>query len=219
MEQVDTGRYMVNIAMAFNSPPPARLSTFPAANINVLPTPYLPKPISLAKVVGIPASVVVIGIAIPLIITIQNNSDNISSLQNNLNNANQLLSQKILQQQNLKNTVAALEKEVAGVKTDSKKIQGSVDYLTTQQENVNGDLAAVLGWSAQGVTLTNLSESEGNIIIKGTSSDELNVINYARYLDDTGRYYSPTIGSFVEDHETTSSEYINFIITLQRKGQ
>ncbi len=220
-EQVDTGRYLANIAMAFDSPSSVRWSTFRAANLNVLPTPYLPKPISLTKVFGIPASVVVTGIAILLLITVQNTAANITSLQNNVDTTNQLYTQRVLQKQNLNKTVAALEKEIAVIITENKKIQGSVDSLAIQQEIVNGDIAAALGRPDFHITLNNIRESAGNMILEGTSSNENAVLAYARYLDQTGRFSSTTVTSFAvseaqTEDEQTPTEIIGFTISLQR---
>ncbi len=223
-EQVDTGHYMVNIAMAFDSPSSARWSTFPAANLNVLPTPYLPKPISLTKVIGIPAGVAVAGIAIPLLMTIQNSNANLSSLQNNLNTTNKVYSQKILQKETLKKDIVKMEKEVAAIKTNNENIQRSVNSLTAQQEIVSGDITDALGGPALAITLTDIRESGGNMIITGSSPDETNLLSYARYLDKTGRFSSTTVSSFtVTNKESTlepaPSPKIEFTISVQRKGQ
>ncbi len=223
-EKVDTGRYIVNVAMAFNSPVSARLKTFPAANLNVLPAPYLPKPISLTKVIGIPTGIVVASIAIPLLMTMQNSSASLSSLQNNLDTTNKVYNQRVLQKETLKKEIAKIQKEVTVLKTDNDKIQCSLSSLTTQQEIVNGDIAAALNWPALDITLTSIRESAGNMVIEGNSPNEINVLYYARYLDKTGRFTSTTVSSFkisdpAQSQTADPSKYISFVISLQRKGQ
>ncbi len=221
-EQMDSGRYMVNIAMAVNCPSSVNCSTFPAANLNVLPDPYLPKPISLTKVVGIPSAIALAGIAIPLFLTFQNTAANISDMQNNLDTTNKIANLKTLQKQSLKKTVTELEKEVTLTKTNFDTLQRSVDSLATQQEIVNGDLAVALGWPGLDIKLNNIGESGGNMLIHGTSPSESNVLQYARYLDDTKRFSSTTVTSFqVSDSlmAQDSSNYIGFTISLQRKGK
>jgi len=220
-EQLDTGRYMINLAMAFDSPSSVRWSTFRSANLNVLPIPYLPKPISLTKVIGIPTGITTAGIAIPLLILILNSSANINSLQNNLDTTNQVYNQKVLQKQNLKKSVSELEKEVTIIKTNSEKIERSVGLLTVQQEIVNGDLEAALGRTGYYITLTNIRESDGNMIIEGTSIHEDPVLTYARHLDETGRFSSTTVTSFTvsepqTEDEQSPTEIIGFTISLQR---
>ena len=223
-EQVDTGRYMANIAMALNSPASLRWNTFPAANLNVLPAPYLPKPISLTKVAGIPAGIAVAGVAIAMLVMSQNYSGNISSLQKNLDTTNLVYNQKVLQKQNLKKTVSDLDNEVAIIKKNYQKIQGSVDSIAAQQESVNGDLAAALGWPDTNINLTGIHEANHDMVIEGTSSNELNVLYFARYLDKTGRFSSTTVNSFVVSDITATqapgtSNNIAFIISLQGKGK
>jgi len=223
-EQVDTSRYMVNIAMAFDSPASPRWSTFPVANLNVLPTCYLPKPLSLTKIVGLPAGVTVAAICIPLILTMHNSSNVISDLQHNLDTTNQIYNQKVLQKQNLKKAVGELEKEVAAIKTDYATIKRSLDSLSTQQEIVNGDLAVALNGPMANIDLTNVRESGGNMIIQGTSTNEDSVLSFARYLDQTGRFSSTIVSSFVVNDTATNQtpttlQNIGFTITLQRKGK
>lgn len=220
-EQVDSGRYLANIAMAFDSPSSVRWSTFKSANINVLPAPYLPKPISFTKVIGIPASVVVATIAILLLITIQNTAANITSLQHTLDTTNQLYNQRLLQKQNLNKVVIALEKELVIINAENKIIQGSVDSIAIQQEIVTGDISAALARPDFYITLSNIRESSGNMTIEGTSSNENAVLTYARYLDQTGRFSSTTVTSFAvsepqAEGEQTPTEIIGFTISLKR---
>jgi hypothetical protein len=222
-EKLDTSRFMINMAMSCNGATAVRMATFPAANLNVLPAPYQPKPISLAKVMGIPAGVALAGIAIPLMMMIQSSFTNISSLQNNLDTTNQVSSQKVLQKQNLKKAIIQLEKEAATIKTDYTIIKRSVDSLASQQEIVTGDLEAALGWFSPDLTLTDIRESGGNMIIEGASPNENTILNYARYLDETGRFSSTTVSSIsVTDSSMPDlmeqNDSIGFTISLMRKG-
>jgi hypothetical protein len=120
--------------------------------------------------------------------------------------------------------VNGLKKEVSIIKTNYETIQRSVDFLASQQEIVNGDLAAALGRPDLDITLTSIRESGGNMIIQGNSPDETNVLLYARYLDKTSRFSSTTVSSFqVADLENSRNpdpaKYISFTISLQRKGK
>jgi len=57
IKQIDLGRYMFNVAMAMKPALYVNEAVCPAASLNVLPARYQPKPISLKKVVGIPAGI------------------------------------------------------------------------------------------------------------------------------------------------------------------
>ncbi len=80
---------MVNIAMAMKASNASREAASPVANLNLLPAPYQPKPISLTKVIGIPGGIAVAGLVIPMVMMIQSTSSNIAAKQNELDMTNQ----------------------------------------------------------------------------------------------------------------------------------
>jgi hypothetical protein len=101
-EQMNIARYIVNTAMIAGSTNSVRCSTFPIANMNLLPALYMPKPVSLVKVIGIPAVMVLISIIVLVVIYIQNTTTNISAMQSQLNIINQMINQMTIQKTELK---------------------------------------------------------------------------------------------------------------------
>jgi type IV pilus assembly protein PilM len=215
---IDMGRYMVNIAMAINWAPPEREDTFPAANLNVMPAPYQSKPISLTKFIAIPSGVAVAGLIVAMVMLMQNDATKILAMQTELDATNQVVNQRIAQQQELKKNVAELEKEAAVAKTISDKLALSLDTIAISQEMVQGDLDVTLGKAPNSATLASISETAGNVTVSGRASLEADVINYARDLDLSKRFSSTTISSLtIVPPSNGGSGSVEFTINLERK--
>jgi hypothetical protein len=90
------------MAMAIKSSSAGRYPAFPMANLNLLPAPYHPKPISLTKVIGLPGTACIVGLIVPMIMLMQNSSFNIAAMQNELDATYQITNQRLLQKQELK---------------------------------------------------------------------------------------------------------------------
>jgi Tfp pilus assembly protein PilN len=221
-EQIDPDHYMVNLALSIQRPSPLREPTFPVASINVLPAPYQPKPMSLAKVIGIPGGAAVAALVMPMLMLFQNTSANIESLQNQLDNTNQIVNSKLALKQDLAKRVADLQKQSAAAKTALDDIKLSLDTLNAGQEAVNGDLQLLLSLVPGTVSLTSISESNDNLSITGKSSNESDVLSYARGLDLSRRFQETTVTSMkvvpAVDGPNPVDGYIQFTLTLTKKG-
>lgn len=210
MEEIDQGRYMVNAAMTIKSPSPERASTFPIADLNMLPAPYHPKPISPAKLLAIPAGAAVIGIIVPMVMLMQNASANIQGLQKNLDATNLAANHAMVQQNQLTASVSKLESQVAADKTAATNLEQSVSYLATSQESLSGDLSIVISAAPPTVTITGISDTSGVLTINGTTTDSKSVLNYASALKASGRFSETTISSLKQQAAS-----VDFTITLQ----
>jgi type IV pilus assembly protein PilM len=218
-EQMDLSRFITNIAMSVRTPPAARESTFAIANLNVLPPAYQPKPISSAKLIGIPAGAAVVGLLVPILMMMQNASANILTLQSQVDQANQLNSEKMAQRTELNRSVTDLQKKSDTAKETYQNLKVALDVLITDQEIVNGDLRLTLDLVPQSVTITSISESGGTLSIKGSAPTEADVLGFARDLDLSKRFNQTTVASL---QETASSKdqttNVQFTLSLQRKG-
>jgi type IV pilus assembly protein PilM len=222
MEQIDPGHYMVNLALSIRRPPLLREPTFPVASINVLPAPYQPKPMSLVRVIGIPGGAAVAALVVPMLMLLQNTSATNASLQNQLDNTNQIVNTKTVQKQQLTKSIADLQKQSAAAKRASDDIQLSLNVLNAGQEAVKGDLQLVLSLLQGTITLTSISESGDNLSIAGKCGNESNVLAYARSLDLSGRFQETTVTSIkvvpAVDGPNPVDSYIQFTLTLTRKS-
>ena len=192
---------MVNIVMAMKASTSFE-AAFPVANLNLLPAPYQPKPISLTKIIGIPGGVAVASMVVPMVMMIQSASSNIAAMQNQLDITNQVINQKTAQRTELKKSVTDLQTQATAVKKAYDKLNLALNAVTTQQEDVNGDLAITLGRLMPAVTLNNISEAEGVLTLTGTAPNQQDIytyaqaiLQYARTLDLSGRYLETTVSS------------------------
>jgi hypothetical protein len=225
-DQMETTRYMVNIAMATNISTLNRDNSFPISNLNVLPAPYQPKPMSMTKVIGIPGGVAVAGVVVPMLMLMQNTSTNIDSMQNQLNITNEMILQKNTQKSALKKEVADLESKAAGLKLSYENLKLANDFIDTHQEQVNGDLQITLSKLVPHINLTGISEIDGLMTIQGSAPNQQNVyayaqviLNYARQLDLSERFVETTISSLKVESESdsTQSAPIEFTLTFKRE--
>jgi hypothetical protein len=201
-DEVDPERYSINIAMATKTARPGRETTFPIADMNLLPVPYQPKPISLTKVMGIPGVIALAGLVIPMIMMMQNVSNVIDSTQNQLNLTNQLINKQTLQRTNLKKQVTDLQNQVNALKEPNDQLSLALDFLSVHQEYTKGDLMITLSKIGPAITLTSITASEGTLTLNGSAPNKEDVytyaqaiLQYARELDASKRYSQTIVSS------------------------
>jgi type IV pilus assembly protein PilM len=217
LEETDLGVYMINIAMAIKNAPPSRESTFPISNLNMLPAPYQPKPISYSKLIAIPGAAAIIGVVVPMFLLMQSASANIDKLQTELETANAATNQKISEQQALGKNIAVLEKQSAAAKQAVNNVAASWKVITTQQEIVSGDLTTALVYTPVNVTIGSITESGGTLTVTGSATDEATVLNYARALDASKRFAQTTVSSLTLVAGTAeTAESFEFTLTMIR---
>jgi type IV pilus assembly protein PilM len=225
IEQLDLSRYGVNVALAVNAQNPSREIAFPIANLNMLPTRYQPKPISMAKVVGIPAGAAAVAIAIPLIMTLQSNAANIATVQNQLDITNQMVNQKLKQKAELNAAIVDLQKKVTAKQKEVENLKLTLQSLHGHQEYVSGDLLATLSNLPEGITLSSIVETGSGLALCGSAPTEAAVheyaqivLQYARTLQSTARYTQTTINSLKisPPEKGAVTGRIDFTLTLGR---
>jgi Tfp pilus assembly PilM family ATPase len=194
-DQIDLATYSVNIAMAVKTATPGRESFFPLADLNILPVPYQPKPISLVKVMGIPGAVALVGLVVPMVMMMQNASNNLDATRNQLDMVNQSINKQMALRASLTKKVADLQNEVNGARAASQQFQLVVDYLDTRHEWIEGDLRLLLNKAGPAITLNSITLSQGNLVLQGEAPNKNDVqiyaqavLQYARELDSSGRF-------------------------------
>jgi type IV pilus assembly protein PilM len=234
LEQVDPGRYMVNITMVLSTPSAGREVTFPVANLNMLPAFYQPKPISMAKIVGIPGSAAMAALVIPTLMTMQSTSSNINNLKDQLNGVNQMVVQKTAQRVQINKDIKALEKTSAGAQLAVTNLSASLNAIISGQEIINGDLLLSLSKLSEGIDLKSINETSERLVINGvaaTTSDiqdyVTTILTYARDLDISERFSESIVSSMrittpaASDNVTAEpideSGLIEFTLTFTRE--
>jgi len=227
-DKLDTGYYMVNLLMSTDPPTPLREVTCAMGNLNVLPAPYLPKPISLTKVTGIPGGIALAGLVIPFVMMMQNTSSNIESMQEQLQITDQVISQKTAQRTQLKNSITELEKQYSMMEMTYSKYRKSVDNIMTNQEIINGDLLLTLNKLNPEIKLLGIAEGEGKLVIQGETHSEAqisyyaqSILDYARSLDLSSRYTRSTVShlNVRRNQEDCGSNTIEFTLTFEREKE
>jgi hypothetical protein len=240
LDQIDMTRYMVNITMATKASKSSLDITFSIANMNLLPAPYQPKPVSLTKVIGVPGAIAVAGLVVPMVLLIQSTSSSISAKQSELASTNQIINQRTTQRLELSKNVTDLQSKVAAAKKDNDNVTSVLDSITIRQEYVLGDLRLVLGSVTPSITLKTITESDGTITLTGTAPNQQDiytyagaVLQYARTLDLSGRYSQTIVSSLkansgaqidvgteqaVQGQGTQPDETLEFTLTFERKG-
>jgi len=200
-EGLDPNRYMVNIGLVLKElaweSRPVPLVT----NLNILPIPYRPKPISLPRVIAPPAMAIAVGLLAFMVMIIQNASANVAQIHGQLDTTTQLIQQKLQQAQDLKNKIAELEKKIANAETSGKNFIAAVDSIESQKTSLNVNLDTAVKKVPAGVNLTVISQSKGTLTIKGRALSEKEVLSYLESLDASNRFSEITITSLskVED--------------------
>jgi len=208
-ESLDPTRYMVNIGLALKELWSVREAGASVVNLNVLPTAYQPKPISWVKVVAVPIAIAAVAGIVPLLTFVQSGYANVTSIRDQLEFTNQLLIEKQLERQELRNSIAELEEKVAEAEASRDNFITALSSLDRQSNGVNYNLQVATSALPGTISLTSISHAESILTISGTSPSEVEVLQYAQSLDDSGQFTEVLIASMrkIED-ESTEGESI-----------
>ena len=205
--------YMMNIGLALKEL--AKEAGPSVATLNALPTPYRPKPISLARIVAVPAAVTAIGLLAVLLMLIQDASASVDSMSNCLDTANHLIKQKQTQKKELTEGIAKLEKMIAEAEASFNTFTAALGNIDRQGDMINGDLEVTVSSLLSTMSLTGISHNSGKLTIHGTSPSEAEVLSYARTLDASGRFSEVTVASI----RKAECGKMDFTLVLKTGGQ
>ncbi|MDD5127714.1 MAG: pilus assembly protein PilM [Dehalococcoidales bacterium] len=187
-------QYLVNVGLALKElSEPRPLVT----NLNTMPLPYRPKPISISRMLAIPSAVIVLGLVALMVMNIQNASGNISATQGQIDNANHIIQHKQEQKTKLNSAIADLERKINAAETSRTRFTAAYDILWKQGDALNGDLSTTVSYLPTGVRLTLINHSNDRVVLEGTAPDEAEVLAYARNLVQSGRFLEVIISYLV----------------------
>lgn len=209
--EIDSPKYMVNIGLANKQNPPGRNHSALAVNMNLIPTEYQPKPISLTRILVVPSIVVIAGLIFLAMSYLQSNSAHIADLNGQLNVNNQLIKQKQAQRQELNTSITKLKKDLTDTIAMTESLDTTWDDIQIQQNRVDGDLDTITKLLPKVVYLTSVNLGSDNVTLTGSSPTETELIDYARLLDNSKRFINVTIASIKE----TSDGRMGFILVLK----
>ena len=143
----------------------------------------------------LPATGIAIGLIVMLAMTIQDAAASIDSVHEQLEAANYILEQKQTRKDDLVESIAGLEKKLASAEAVLSRFTSALDSLDQQGEKINGDLEATVDNLVNGVELRSIGHTGQVLNINGGAPSEVEVLQYARNLDATGRFSEVTVAN------------------------
>ncbi|MBI4334827.1 MAG: pilus assembly protein PilM [Chloroflexi bacterium] len=213
-ELPDAGPFLVNIGLALKEMPSVRMAASPTTNLNVLPEAYRNKPFSLTRAFALPAAAAAAAFVIPLAMLLQSASASISSMRDQINVANRLLTQRQAEEQQLKKDITALEKRAVKADDAYDSVVRAFSGFRTSSERLNGDLYTMMDSRYGALGLSHISYLKGVMTIKGSLPTRPEVLDYAKRLHSTGRFRQVVIGALVRV-EGRGGEAWDFTLVLE----
>jgi type IV pilus assembly protein PilM len=191
--QLNPVHYLVNVGLVLKE---LRKEAGPlVTNINTLPEPYLPRQISLTKMMLLPAAGVAVIIIIMLAVSVQQAGAYNSNLHSQLDATNYILDQRQVQKKDITVSMASMEKEMAAAEVSRDAILNALNTIAQIGDILDGDLASTVNNIVDGITLRNISHNGQEVKIGGEAPGEYEISRYARNLRATGRFDKVTITS------------------------
>lgn len=216
LKQLDPSLHLVNVGLALKENTQEAGPLLP--NFNTLPTPYLPVPISLNRIMAIPAAAVALGLIILLVLTVQGSSASIESIRDQLDSNSALLKKKQEQKAELTNAITEAEQKVANIESARKNFTAALNSIATDTDKVNDDLKATVDNQVENFELNNISHAGSLMSVSGVADSEQEVLEYARKLYATGRFTEITISNLLrEEGSDNTSDTMMYTLNIKWK--
>lgn len=191
-EELDPNHYMANIGLAFHAIPSKKK---PGTNVtlNAIPTAYQTKAVSLANVLVLPVVGVAILSLVFLVMFTQSIAADITYLNIQLKNTNQLLQQKQSQRQQLLKKVTDLQKTVNDLVASRDSLTAVLNMLDEQAKVIKRDLTLTVEDLPEGLNLSNIRHVANVLMITGKASTESQILSYSTKLDRSGQFRNVVI--------------------------
>ena len=212
-QQLNPSRYMMNVGLALKEM--EREAGSSVVNLNALPAPYRPKPISVARIAAVSSAVTVLCLLALLTMRIQGVSANVALMHTQLDIANHILEQKQSQKKELTENIAELEKIFAEAETSHNTFTTALGSLEKLANMINGDLEATTDRLFSTISLNGISHTGSKLTLRGSVPSETEVLSYAKRLDASGRFSEITIASI----RRIEGKGMDFILILKTGGQ
>jgi len=184
----DPSRYMVNIGLTLQELPLGKEAGPSVANLNVLPIPYQPKPISLVNIFALPIAIIVAGLLVLLLFLVQSGATNIDSIRGDLNASSELLKQRQTQRNELNKSLAELQRQIDELEASRDNLAAALGSLETRGDGINRNLEATVNSIPATVSLSNISHANNILTISGRAQSEREVVLYLTNLENKGGF-------------------------------
>jgi len=186
---LDPSRYMANIGLVHQKLSSGKEAEPSVTNLNVLPTPYQPKPLSLTKVLALPSAAMAISLLVFLVMFIQGASADTILLRDRLESTNQ----KVSQRQELAENIAKLEQRIAEVEVSRDNFTTVLGSLEKQSNGVSDNLKVTVNSLPSTMSLSSISYANNILIITGKAPSKNEILLYLSKLDASSRFGEFTI--------------------------
>ena len=204
VKQLDVLHHLVNVGLALKEITREVRPLLP--NINILPTPYKPKEVSMSQLLALPAVVLAIVIIVMMVMTVQDTAAKIDALNDQVTTNNFTIEKNLAQKKVLVRSVSELQAQVAAVDSQYKMYANAYVKMSKAGDLINTDLNTTVDNVVDELALASLSHSGSLISIAGQASSEQLVLEYVRNLLSTGRFDEITIVNITRSTETDESE-------------
>jgi type IV pilus assembly protein PilM len=194
-KNLDPLSYLVNAGLALKEM--SREARPLKPNFNALPAPFLPKHISLSKLMALPAAACAIALLVLMTFALQDAATEIRTLQNRVDMAASLILKKQTQKVGTTDSLATLKLQKTQAEAEYEQYAAAFKNLMTTGNNMNTDLNASVDNIQTGLLVTSLSITDSQITITGSADSEEAVFKYVRDLTETGRFQEITIVNII----------------------
>jgi hypothetical protein len=214
-KQLDPSHYLVNVGLTLKELP--RESGSMLANINTLPSVYLPKPISRNHLIAIPAVIAGIAVIVAFIFIIQNTAGNIEDMSEKVDANNFIISKKQAEKQKLMESIESLETQIMGLEAINENFVIAYNTISLLSYGFNNDINAVVDNVLSEVEFRSIVYSSDVIRIQANAPSEVEILDYARALEETNRFEEVVVTQ-IRENETDDFIHQEFILSLKVKG-
>ena len=207
---LDPSHYMVNMGLTLKEIPSEEKAGPLVSNLNIMPAPYRPKPISLTNIFALPGAAIAVGLLFFLAMLIQSASADVTAMRGQLNTTDQLLQQKLSQKQELTEKIAEMEEKIAEAEASGNNFIAALHSIERQSNGVNG-IEITVNHLPGTISLTSISYTNSTLTVNGKAPGEGEILSYLGDLDASGRFSEITITSM----RRIEGEGMNFALVLR----
>ena len=213
MKQLDPSRHLVNVGLALKD---VTKEAGPLlANVNTLPEQYLPKPISVNRIIAIPTAAVAIGTIVLLGLTVQDTANNIEKAQTQLDANNIVIEKRQAQKKNLTDDIAAKESQLAGIEAIRAAYANALNFFSVKADLIDDDLQATVDNVVPDLELYSIDLSREQVSLGGKASTEEEILEYVRNLEETGRFEEVTIANITRETLSDNTTLMDYKLAVR----
>ncbi|MBI4302814.1 MAG: pilus assembly protein PilM [Chloroflexi bacterium] len=206
---------VVNIGLALKDSSLKKKNGPSVANANILPFPYRPTPISWRRLIAIPGAAALLGLLIPWVMLVQSISAEVASLRNEVETNNALLTQKQTKLDELRKSVAQLDKLVADAKLSGSSFSVALESLDRKRGVIARDLLTTMNTLPSSMSLTAITHTGSILTLSGVAPSDIEILAYARRLNLNNDFLDP----FISSMKDAGDQGMTFTVILKVRGQ